>query len=132
VQTRVAEVGRERHRLFTLTGLQVGENQARRLLNDLVSYRGYLEQREGRPIPETVAAHRWRAEVYDRVMAMVPTELNDRLAPAEVFHEILEHRWFLSERAGKDVGTTTAARSYVSRILPRTPATLTMLPSTSD
>ena len=26
-------------------------------------------------MPETVAAHRWRAEVYDRVMAMVPADL---------------------------------------------------------
>ena len=128
VHTQVAEAGGDRHRLFVLTGLQVGEKQARRLLNDVVSYRGYLEQREGRPVPETIAAHRWRAEVYDRVMAMVPVELSDRLAPAEVFHEILEHRWFLSEKAGKDVGTTAAARSYVSGILPRTPATLTILP----
>jgi hypothetical protein len=128
VHTQVAETGRDRHRLFVLTGLQVGEKQARRLLNDVVSYRGYLEQREGRVIPETVAAHRWRSEVYDRVMAMVPVELGDRLAPAEVFHEILEHRWFLSEKAGKDVGTTAAARSYVSGILPRTPATMTILP----
>ncbi len=130
VHTQVAETGRDRHRLFVLTGLQVGEKQARRLLNDVVSYRGYLEQREGRVIPETVAAHRWRSEVYDRVMAMVPAELKDRLAPAEVFHEILEHRWFLSEQAGKDVGTTAAARSYVSGILPRTPATMTILPGT--
>jgi Domain of unknown function (DUF4032)/Lipopolysaccharide kinase (Kdo/WaaP) family len=129
VHTQVAETGRERGRLFVLTGLQVGENQARRLLNDLVSYRGYLEQREGRPVSETVAAHRWRAEVYDRVMAMVPEDLGNRLAPAELFHEILEHRWFLSEKAGKDVGTTAAARSYMAQVLPRTPATMTILPT---
>lgn len=128
VHTRVAESGRHRHRLFALTGLEVTENQARRLLNDVVSYRGYLEQRAGRAVPETVAGHRWRAEVYDRVMAMVPEELSDRLAPAELFHEILEHRWFLSERAGKDVGTTAAAQSYVGAILPGTPSTLTVLP----
>jgi hypothetical protein len=128
VHTQVAETGRDRTRLFALTGLQVGEKQARRLLNDLVSYRGYLEQREGRPIPETLAAHRWRAEVYDRVMGMVPPGLENRLAPAELFHEILEHRWFLSEKAGKDVGTTAAARSYFAGVLPRTPATMTMLP----
>jgi hypothetical protein len=114
VHTRVAETGRDRHRLFVLTGLEVTENQARRLLNDVVSYRGYLEQKEGRPVPETVAAHRRRAEVYDRVMAMVPADLVDRLAPAEVFHEILEHRWFLSEQAGTDVGTTTAAQAYIA------------------
>lgn len=128
VHTRVAESGRHRHRLFTLTGLQVTENQARRLLNDVVSYRAYLEQKEGRSVSESVAAHRWRSEVYDKVMAMVPADLSDRLAPAEVFHEILEHRWFLSESAGRDVGTTAAARSYVQKILPSTPKTLTVLP----
>ncbi|MGH8964102.1 MAG: DUF4032 domain-containing protein, partial [Actinomycetes bacterium] len=126
VHTQVAETGRHRNRLSALTGLEVTENQARRLLNDLRSYRGYLEQREGRAVPETVAGHRWRAEVYDRVMARIPDELADRLAPAEVFHEILEHRWFLSERAGKDVGTTAAATSYIDRILPQTPSTLTL------
>jgi len=126
VRTQVAETGRHRNQLFALTGLQVTENQARRLLNDLRSYRGYLEQKEGRAVPETVAGHRWRAEVYDRAIARVPESLRDRLEPAEVFHEILEHRWFLSERAGKDVGTTTAAKAYVSGVLPRTPSTLTL------
>jgi Domain of unknown function (DUF4032)/Lipopolysaccharide kinase (Kdo/WaaP) family len=129
IHTRVAEIGRERRRLFTLTGLEVTENQARRLLNDVVSYRAYLEQKEGRSLPETVAAHRWRAEIYDRVMAMVPEGLDNRLAPAEIFHEILEHRWFLSERAGTDVGTTSAAHSYIAKILPQISSTLTMLPS---
>ena len=126
VRTQVAETGRHRNRLYALTGLEVTENQARRLLNDLRSYRGYLEQKEGRSVPETVAGHRWRAEVYDKVMALVPESLADRLEPAEVFHEILEHRWFLSEKAGKDVGTTAAAKSYIDAILPRTPSTLTL------
>jgi hypothetical protein len=60
---------------------------------------------------------------------MEPEGLDDRLAPAEIFHEILEHRWFLSERAGTDVGTTSAAHSYIAKILPQISSTLTMLPS---
>jgi hypothetical protein len=126
VRTQVAETGRHRNKLYALTGLEVTENQARRLLNDLRSYRGYLEQKEGRGVPETLAGHRWRAEVYDKVMARIPESLADRLEPAEIFHEILEHRWFLSERAGKDVGTTAAAKSYIDAILPNTPSTLTL------
>ena len=50
----------------------------------------------------------------------------DRLDPVEVFHEILEHRWFLSERAGRDVGATAARTDYFARILPRVPDDLTM------
>jgi hypothetical protein len=125
VQTRVAESGQHRRELFRLTGLEVGEQQARRLLNDLRSYRAWLEQRDGRAVSETVAGHRWVGEVYQPVVDGVPSDLAGRLAPPEVFHEILEHRWFLSERAGRDVGTTEAARSYFTTVLPHTPKELT-------
>jgi hypothetical protein len=125
VETRVAEPGQHRHELFRLTGLEVQEKQAQRLLNDLRSYRAYLEQRSGKPVPEEVAGRRWLTEVYQPVVATVPDELAGRLEPAEVFHEVLEHRWFLSEQAGFDVGTWTAARSYVQHELPRTPSELT-------
>jgi hypothetical protein len=119
VRTQVAEPGRHRRELFRLCGLEVGENQARRLLDDVRSYRAWLEQRNGRELPDSVAGHRWVAEVYQPVVDAIPVELLGRLAPAEVFHEILEHRWFLSEQAGCDVGTTAAARSYFERFLPR-------------
>ncbi|MPQ96347.1 DUF4032 domain-containing protein [Modestobacter sp. I12A-02628] len=125
VDTQVAEPGHHRRELFRLTGLEVQEKQARRLLNDLRSFRAYLEQSGGRPVPESVAGHRWLAEVYQPVVEAVPPALVGRLAPAEVFHEVLEHRWFLSERAGRDVGTTAAARSYFDTVLPGTSPELT-------
>jgi hypothetical protein len=125
VETRVSEPGGNRRELFRLTGLEVHERQARRLLNDIRAFRAYLEQKTGGPVRETVAAHRWLAEVYQPVVDAIPAELAGRLAPAEVFHEVLEHRWFLSERAGRDVGTSRAARSYFTTVLPRTPEELT-------
>jgi hypothetical protein len=121
VRTRVAESGHHSRKLFLRTGLDVSENQARRLLNDIASFRAYLEQKEGRPVSEFVAANRWLTEVYDPTVAAIPEDLRDRLAPAEIFHEILEHRWYVSERAGRDVGTTAAARSYFERVLPQVP-----------
>ncbi|MDP9459668.1 MAG: DUF4032 domain-containing protein [Actinomycetota bacterium] len=125
VQTRVAQPGQHRREFFRVTGLEVGEQQARRLLNDLRSFRAWLEQRDGRPVAETVAGHRWVAEVYSPVVEAIPADLAGRLAPPEVFHEILEHRWFLSEKAGWDVGTTAAARSYFETVLPQTPKEVT-------
>ncbi len=124
VRTRVAESGDDSRKLFLRTGIDAGENQARRLLNDIASFRAYLEQKEGRPVSEIVAANRWLTEVYDPVVAAIPPRLRGRLAPAEVFHEILEHRWYMSERAGRDVGTTAAARSYFERVLPQAPEPL--------
>jgi hypothetical protein len=101
-----------------LTGLDVQENQARRILNDIASFRSYLERKDGKRVTMTAAASRWLTDVYDKVMNLRPPELASRLSPAEVFHEVLEHRWFLSEKAGRDVGTTAAARSYFDNVLP--------------
>jgi Domain of unknown function (DUF4032)/Lipopolysaccharide kinase (Kdo/WaaP) family len=125
VRTRVAESGHHRRQLFMRTGIDAEENQARRLLNDIASFRGYLEHKDGHQVSETLAASRWLEEVYDAVQAAIPAELRGRLAPAEIFSEILEHRWYLSEQAGRDVGTTAAARSYVETVLPRVPPPLT-------
>jgi hypothetical protein len=125
VEARVSSPGQHRRELMRLTGLEVQENQARRLLNDLRTFRAWLEQKEGTPVSEAVAGARWLAEVYRPVIDAIPPELAGRLAPAEVFHEVLEHRWFLSEKEGRDVGTTQAARSYLRTVLPATPPELT-------
>lgn len=125
LRTRVAEPGHYRRLLATRTGLSVQENQARRLLNDIAAFRGWLEQTTRRPVPEPVAANRWLTEVYDPVVSAIPAELRGKLDEAEVFHEVLEHRWFLSERAGRDVGTTAAVRDYFARVLPTVPDELT-------
>jgi hypothetical protein len=129
VRTRVAESGEHSRQLFLRAGIDAGENQARRLLNDIASFRAWLEQKEGRPVPEFVAANRWREEVYEPVVEAIPADLRGRLAPTEIFHEILEHRWYMSERAGRDVGTRAAARSYFDRVLPEAPEPLAPQPA---
>ena len=51
--------------------------------------------------------------MYQPTIAAVPAHLRSRLDATE----ILEHRWFLSEAAGRDVGMHTAVRDYVDRVL---------------
>jgi hypothetical protein len=137
VRTRVAESGHFARQLFVRTGIDAGENQARRLLNDIAGFRAYLEQKDGHPVSEIVAANRWLEEVYDPVIAAIPAELRGRLPPAEIFHEVLEHRWYMSEAAGRDVGTTAATNAYMKQVLPEAPEPLDddatgPLPITSD
>ncbi|MDQ3642898.1 MAG: DUF4032 domain-containing protein, partial [Actinomycetota bacterium] len=62
-------------------------------------------------------AARWIVEVYEPIVAQIPTELIGRREPAELFHELLEHRYFLSEAAGHEVDNATAIRSYVDSVL---------------
>jgi len=114
----VVEPGHHRHRLLRLTGLDAQERQARRMLNDIARFREAEERRQHRKLSESVIASRWRQEVFEPTVNAVPVELQSRLPAAEVFHQVLEHRWFLSERAGKDVGIDEAVRSYVESELP--------------
>ena len=114
IQPKVVDAGHHSRRLLRLTGLDVEENQARRLLNDLDAYRAGLGLDDD---PEEIVAHRWLAEVFRPVVDTVPRDMRGKLEPAELFHEVLEHRWFLSEEAGRDVGITKAVESYVRDIL---------------
>jgi len=125
LKTRVAETGHDSRRLFLRTGIDASERQARRLLNDMAAFRAWLEQKRGRPVSEVVSANRWLEEVYDPVIAAIPEDLRNRLPPAEVFSEVLEHRWYMSEAAGRDVGTTAATRDYIKHVLPAAPDPLT-------
>jgi hypothetical protein len=121
LKTVVSEQGHHRRRLLTLTGLQAQENQARSLLNDLASFRASLEPRGGRPVPETVAAYRWLTEVFEPTVAAIPDHLRGKLEPVEVFHEVLEHKWFQSEKVDLDVGIDEAVASYMRTVLPEAP-----------
>lgn len=118
VTPKVVDAGHHSRRLLRLTGLDAGENQARRLLNDLDSYRVH----QGTDGPdEELAAHRWVTEVFEPVVGLVPPGLRGKLEPAQIFHEVLDHRWYLSERAGHDVGTMDAAADYVATVLAHKP-----------
>ena len=82
--------------------------------------------------PESVVAARWRDEVFEPTVAAVPEHLRGRLPAAEVFHQVLEHRWFLSEQAKKDVGIEEAVRAYVESELPKLPPERIVLADPED
>ena len=117
VVPRVVENGHHQRRLHQLTGLDTDENQARRLLNDIDEHRANLEEERGRKVPEALAAYSWLSDVYEPILERIPPELRGRLAPPELYHQFLEHRWFVSEQADRDVGTELALADYVENVL---------------
>jgi len=122
VTPALVEEGHHCRELRRLTGLEVQENQARRLLNDIAAFGAHLTRLEGRPPPKAVVAARWIAEVYEPIVARIPPDLSGRREPAELFHELLEHRYYLSEAVGHEVDNETALRSYLDSILRFRPA----------
>ncbi|GAA4283127.1 DUF4032 domain-containing protein [Brevibacterium daeguense] len=130
IEPKVVEPGHHRRRLLRLTGIEAQENQARRMLNDLDSYRIATGRADD---SEEKSAADWLRDVYRPVVEGIPGDFRDRLEEAQVFHEFLDHRWYLSERSGSDVSTPDAIRSYVENVLPQRPREASYLrePSTA-
>ena len=116
VRPRVVDAGYASRKLLRLTGLDVQENQARRLLNDLDAYKAST-WREGEELE--IVATDWMREVFEPTVRMIPTEFRSQIEPAQFFHEILDHRWFLAEKAGHDIPMAEAVRSYIKNVLPQ-------------
>lgn len=112
VRPKVVDAGYHTRRLMRLTGLDAEENQARKLLNDLDAYRAESDLTD-----EQQAAHRWLTEVFEPVVRAVPGNLRRKLEPQEIFSQIIQHKWLLSERAGRDVGMAPAVESYLRDVL---------------
>ncbi|UCM91386.1 DUF4032 domain-containing protein [Streptomyces marincola] len=126
---KVVDAGHHQRQLLRLTGLDAEENQARSLLNDLETWMATQEDyAPGDPLgarPE-VLAHRWVRDVFRPAVRAVPFELRGEADTAQIYHELLEHRWYLSERAQRDVGLASAAEDYIENILrPRAAAAAT-------
>lgn len=127
IQPKVVELGHHQRELQGLTGLHVEDGQARRLLNDLASYTAYHGLgREDR----AVVANKWLTEIYDPIIRMVPPEARGKLEPAEMYHEILVHGWYLSEQAGHQVDIFETARDYIDNVLTQKPDEAVAVPET--
>ena len=114
IQPKVVDAGHHSRRLLRLTGLDAGENQARRLLNDFDAYRmvGARATED-----EEVVAHEWLATVFEPVVRAIPRDLRGKLEPAEVFHQLLEHRWYRSQDEKRNVPLAEALTSYIETVL---------------
>jgi hypothetical protein len=114
-QPKLVAAGYHTQRLRELMGLETEELQAKGLLASFDRYRA-RENSSGLSTQEM--AKQWLSEVFETVISRVPAELRGRVERAQMFHEILENRWYLSEKAGYDVGLDEAADNYCAEILP--------------
>lgn len=114
IMPKVVDAGHHQRRLLRLTGLDVEENQARRLLNDLDEFRARVSRLGD---DEEMVAHEWLTRVFEPVVKAIPFDLRAKLEPAEVFHQVLEHRWYMSQARGQSVPLAEVLTSYVRDVL---------------
>jgi len=114
-QPKLVAAGYHTNRLRELMGLETEELQAKRILASFDRYRARESNLSGNV---NEVAFKWLTEIFNPIVNSVPAEHLGRVEPAQLFHEVLEHRWYLSEAAGHDVGLDFASKSYISEVLP--------------
>jgi hypothetical protein len=113
MRTMVTDRDYHRHALHGLTGVVAGERQAALMLNEIRALQGSMIQALNRSVPLSVAAFRWLEERF------IPTEEKLRATVGagteltELYCQVLEHKWFLSERAKQDVGLERSLEDYL-------------------
>ncbi|QRN97179.1 DUF4032 domain-containing protein [Archangium violaceum] len=114
MRTIVTDREYHRHQLHNLTGLVAEERQAALILNEIREVKATLTRELNRSVPLSVAAFRWMDDRFRPTMSQLERELGPAIDEAELYCQVLEHKWFLSERAKKDVGLKVAVKGYVA------------------
>jgi len=115
LRTVVTDRDYHRHLLHDLTGLVAEEHQAELLMNEVHEYKARLSRELDRSVPMSVAAFRWLNERWLPAQTQLADVVATGVEPAEAYCQVLEHKWFLSERAQQDVGLDAALADYLAR-----------------
>jgi hypothetical protein len=112
---RVVVTDRNFHsdQLQNLTGLDVEENQARMMMNEIQELKATLSQTHNRSTPLSVAANHWLENVYQPTVILLKPLVDENTDVSELYCQLLEHKWFLSEKAQHDVGHQAAASDFI-------------------
>jgi hypothetical protein len=102
-----------RDQLTNLTGLDAEEFQAQKMMNEIHEVRAMLSQSHNRSVTLSAAAYHWLENIYLPVAEQLGALANRQFTPAELYCQVLEHKWYLSERAQRDVGHQAAAEDYM-------------------
>jgi hypothetical protein len=122
LRLRVIVTDRNFHRnqLFSLTGLTTEEMQARQMVNEIIEFQAMLSRDNQRSTPLSVAAYHWMEHYYKPVIQqleplLAATGKSEQSSPAELYCQVLEHKWYLSEQARRDVGHQAAVTDFLLR-----------------
>jgi hypothetical protein len=96
------------------TRIRALEGQARLLLNDLNEFETCTAWGDERTSSPDQAAERWLHEVYRPTLARIGATVGPDRDLVQAYCDVLEEKWFLSEREGRDVGIDAAIEAYLA------------------
>lgn len=102
--------------LLNLTGIEAEEMQARKMINEIQELRAVLSQQNNRSTPMSAAAYHWQKTIYEPTIERLRPYVKPDFDTAELYCQVLEHKWYMSEKAQRDVGHSIALEDYLQRI----------------
>lgn len=114
------DVEREEQKFELITKIDVDallgtfdhRGQSKALLKHIYEHKWYLSERQGKEIPIEQAANDWYTSVFKPAIRLFTEfEILDEFpesTPSSLYLEIMEHKYYLSEKMGKDVGLIAA------------------------
>jgi len=110
-----------RNQLMELTGLYAEDRQAQQIMNEIYELKANLSQSNSPNITLEAVAYHWLEHVYKSVVEKLHPLIEAQSQsvvkpdPIELYCQILEHKWYLSERAHYDVGHQAAAEDFIQK-----------------
>ena len=102
--------------LFNLTGIDAEEQQARKMMNEIQELKATLSNQNNRSTPLSAAAFFWQQNIYEPTIQKLKPSIKPDMGEAELYCQVLEHKWYLSEQAQRDVGHEFATEDYLKNI----------------
>jgi hypothetical protein len=123
VKLRVFVSDRNFHRnqLMEITGLYAEDHQAQQIINEIHELRAHLSQSDNPNISLEATAFYWLEHTYKPVVEQLKPLIKNKTHPrfnrdlVELYCQILEHKWYLSERARRDVGHQAAVEDFIKQ-----------------
>jgi hypothetical protein len=115
-QVVVTDRSFHRDQLLALTGVEAEEMQARSMMNEIQELKAMLSHINNRSTPLSLAAYNWLNDYYLPSLQLLQPLIERGGIPAELYCQVLENKWYLSERARHDVGHQVAVEDYLRTI----------------
>jgi hypothetical protein len=110
-----------RNKLMEVTGLYAEDRQAQQIMNEIYELKANMSQSTNPNITLEAVAYHWMENIYKPVIGKLQSVLNTKpnhftnTDLIELYCQVLEHKWYLSEHAHHDVGHQTAVEDFTQR-----------------
>ncbi len=107
-----------RNQLMEITGLLAEDHQAQQIMNEIYELKAKLTQTYP-DITLAAVAYHWLEHFYKPVIEKYysrtdNSQMHNNTDPIELYCQVLEHKWYLSERAQHDVGHQAAVDDFIA------------------